>query len=140
MKPVPSATTELVIVVTVMSDAAVLAALALVPVEDPSAPLGWTLAYHRVFPDRVYAEARKGAADLPGPAQIDWLGVRAAEPAPAGLPSERWDFPPAVGTRCPHRVASLRGARNGPMGTSGPTGSAGGNARFRRLSPSQTCR
>jgi hypothetical protein len=36
------------------------------PVEDPSAPLGWTLAYHRVFPDRVAAEARPGAADLPG--------------------------------------------------------------------------
>ncbi|OYX69618.1 MAG: conjugal transfer protein TraG, partial [Caulobacter sp. 32-67-35] len=30
-------------------------------------------------------EQRPGAADLPGPAQIDWLGVRAAEPAPDGL-------------------------------------------------------
>lgn len=30
-------------------------------------------------------EQRPGAADLPGSAQIDWLGVRAAEPAPAGL-------------------------------------------------------
>jgi hypothetical protein len=34
--------------------------------EDPTAPLGWTLSYRLAYPDRICATPRMGAPDLPG--------------------------------------------------------------------------
>lgn len=88
--------------------------------EDPTAPLGWTLAYRLAYPDRVVARPRSDATDLPG-----WL----AEAVLLQLADDRsprwyWDEWSIEGPGAPYHVVRTEAGvevlrEAGPRGADG---------------------
>jgi hypothetical protein len=75
--------------------------------EDPTAPLGWSLAYRLAYPDRVVARPRASATDLPG-----WLAEAVlmqldTDPAPRWY----WDEWAIEGPGAPYHVVRTEAGR-----------------------------